>query len=147
MSSESTVRSIRSGDLALIETLRWEPREGFLRLDRHIRRLRHSAHALGFRQPDNLLGAITYAVGGDVPLRVRLTATVHGEVDVTTTLFIEVSEGDVWRLRIAPQRLACDNPFLRHKTTKREVHDAARLHFRQDEADEVVLLNERGEVC
>ncbi|MFN6952997.1 MAG: aminotransferase class IV, partial [Albidovulum sp.] len=36
---------------------------------------------------------------------------------------------------------------FRHKTTRREPYEAARAEFSKDEADEVILLNERGEVC
>ncbi|MGO7501158.1 aminotransferase class IV, partial [Rhizobium ruizarguesonis] len=36
---------------------------------------------------------------------------------------------------------------LRVKTTRRSVYEAARAEYRPDEADEVILLNERGEVC
>ena len=34
-------------DISLIETLRWEPGTGFVRLERHLARLARSAEALG----------------------------------------------------------------------------------------------------
>ena len=39
------------------------------------------------------------------------------------------------------------DPLLRHKTTRRQVYEAARAEFSRGEADEVLLVNERGEVC
>ena len=36
---------------------------------------------------------------------------------------------------------------IRHKTTRRQVYEAARAEFSREEADEVLLLNQRGEVC
>ncbi len=44
-------------------------------------------------------------------------------------------------------RLDSADPLLRHKTTRRQVYEAARAEFSREEADEVLLLNERGEVC
>ena len=37
--------------------------------------------------------------------------------------------------------------LLRHKTTRRAVYEAARAEYPAAEADEVLLLNERGEAC
>ncbi len=147
MSSKSAVRSRQSGDLALIETLRWEPEAGFLRLDQHLRRLNRSIDALGFLPPADPAMALKLAVGGDQPLRVRLSVSYRGKTEVTTAPFRPEAEGKVWRLRIAAQNLSSADAFLRHKTTRRDLHDAARAEFAGDDADEVLLLNERGEVC
>ena len=40
-----------------------------------------------------------------------------------------------------------DDPLYRHKTSRREPYEAARAEFSPEDADEVLLLNERGEVC
>lgn len=127
--------------------MRWEPENGFLRLDQHLRRLSRSADALGFRQPDGAEAQLTAAVSGDGPLRVRLAMTYRGKIDITTTPFEPEPEGRIWRLRIAGQRLASDDSLFRHKTTRRDPYDAARAEFSKAEADEVLLLNERGELC
>jgi 4-amino-4-deoxychorismate lyase len=147
MSSQSAVRSRKPADLSLIETMRWEPETGFLRLDQHMRRLKRSADALGFLQPDDPKAALQEAVAGDLPLRVRLTVTYRGRIEVTTSPFEPVPEDYIWRLRIAQQRLASDDAFLRHKTSRRELYETARAEFSSEEADEVLLLNERGELC
>src|SRR3546814_816379 len=146
MSSESTVRGGRPADLSLIETIRWEPGKGFLRLDHHMRRLKCSADALGFLQPDDPKAALQGAVTGELPLRVRLTVTYRGKIELTTSSFEPVPDDRIWRLRIAQQRLASDDAFLRHKTSRREAYEAARAEFSSEDADEVLLLNERGEV-
>jgi 4-amino-4-deoxychorismate lyase len=51
-----------------------------------------------------------------------------------------------WRVGVASERLAADDPWLRVKSTKREVYDRARAALPEG-LDEVVFLNERGEVC
>lgn len=134
-------------DFSLIETLRWQPDAGFLRLDQHLRRLSRSADALGFRQPLDAKGKLEKEVSGSEPLRVRLVMTYRGKMEVSATPFEPVPAQSVWRLKIAKTRLQSEDSLFRHKTTRREPYDAARAEFSKDEADEVILLNERGEVC
>lgn len=134
-------------DFSLIETLRWQPDAGFLRLDQHLRRLSRSADALGFRQPQDAKGKLEKEVSGDVPLRVRLVMTYRGKMEVTASPFEPVPEETVWRLRVAKTKLQSEDSLFRHKTTRREPYEAARAEFSKEEADEVILLNERDEVC
>ena len=51
MPAEGALRDGTAAGFELIETLRWEPETGFLRLDRHLQRLYASAHALGLSRP------------------------------------------------------------------------------------------------
>ena len=134
-------------DFSLIETMRWQPGDGFVRVDQHLRRLARSADALGFRQPQDPLGKLKAAAEGETPLRVRLTMNFRGKIEVTTTPFQEQPQDTVWKLRIAKTRLKSDDSLYRHKTSRREPYEAARAEFSAEEADEVLLLNERGEVC
>jgi 4-amino-4-deoxychorismate lyase len=134
-------------DFSLIETMRWQPDAGFLRLDQHLRRLSRSADALGFRQPQDAKARLEKEVSGNRPLRVRLVMTYRGKMEVTATPFEPMPEATVWRLKIARTRLQSEDSMFRHKTTRREPYEAARAEFTKDEADEVILLNERGEVC
>ena len=136
-------------DFSLIETMRWEPGTGFLRLDQHLRRLSRSADALGFRQPPaDLQKQLAAAVAvGETPLRVRLVMTYRGKVEITTTPFAPLAADTVWKIRIAKTAMPSDDPNCRHKTSRRELYEAARAEFTPDEADEVLLLNERGEIC
>jgi 4-amino-4-deoxychorismate lyase len=135
-------------EFSLIETMLWQPGDGFVRLERHLARLARSADALGFRQPEKPESALEEAVSGDAPLRVRLVSSFRGKVEVTTAPFQPVTPETVWRLRIATTvRLDSTDTLYRHKTTRREPYEAARAEFAPDEADEVLLVNERGELC
>jgi len=51
-----------------------------------------------------------------------------------------------WRLGLADARLQSSDPWLRLKTTRRAVYDAARATM-PGGFDELLLANERGEVC
>lgn len=148
MPAQGTLRDGKAAGFALIETLRWEPGQGFVRLDRHLQRLYASAHALGFPADPEATGeALRECQGERVPLRVRLTLSESGEAGGTTAPFEPLPADAVWTLRIAKTRLDAADPLLRHKTTRRAVYEAARAEFPRGAADEVVLLNERGEVC
>jgi 4-amino-4-deoxychorismate lyase len=148
MPAEGTLRDGTAAGFELIETLRWEPEEGFVRLDRHLARLYASAHALGFVADPEAIGEVLRDARGErVPLRVRLTLAKDGKASATTAPFEPLAADAVWTLRIAKTRLDADDPLIRHKTTRRAVYDAARAEFSHGEADEALLLNQRGEVC
>jgi 4-amino-4-deoxychorismate lyase len=78
---------------------------------------------------------------------VRLVMSFRGKMEITTTPFEAEPEEKVWRLKIAKTRLQSEDSLFRHKTSRRDPYEAARAEFSKDEADEVLLLNERDEVC
>lgn len=148
MSSESALRDGNGADYELIETLRWEPTAGFVRIERHLARLQASAGALGFgHDAAAVKHALAAAAGGPMPLRVRLTLSRAGEARCTSHPFQPIALGAVWTLRIARTRLDADDPLIRHKTSRRDVYQAARLEFTPAEADEVILVNHQGRLC
>ncbi|MBY3176023.1 MULTISPECIES: aminotransferase class IV family protein [Rhizobium] len=135
-------------DFSLIETLRWQPDEGFTRLRLHLARLSRSARRLGFPQPTDAEAKLEAAVAGAAgPLRIRLTFDTQGHIEVTRAAFAPLAPDAIWTVRVAETRLNSADRLLRVKTTRRAVYEAARAEYRPDEADEVMLLNERGEVC
>lgn len=148
MSVESTLRHGHSAGFELIETMRWEPQGGFLRAERHLSRLGASSIALGFVFDQHRIDrALHDAVGGNSPLRVRLALSPNGRAGVTTQAFAALAPDAVWTLRVAQTRLVSSDPLLRHKTTRRDAYDWARAEFSREAADELILLNEAGEIC
>lgn len=135
-------------DFSLIETLRYEPDAGFVRLRLHLARLKRSARRLGFDGAERAQAELRKAVEGAAsPLRVRLTLDRQGSIAVTTAAFTPLAADAVWRVRLAETRLSSEDKLLRVKTTRRDVYETARAEFSATEVDEVLLLNERGEVC
>ena len=134
-------------DFSLIETMRWEPGEGVVRLRLHLARLKRSAGRLGFPGVEKAEEALPAVHGESSPLRVRLTLSPSGEIAITTAPFTPLPENTVWRVAIAKTRLDSTDRLLRHKTTRRDLYEAARGEYPADVADEVLLLNERGEPC
>lgn len=148
MPAEGPLRDGQPARFELIETLRWEPGEGFLRGNRHLGRLAHSATELGFYFDEGKTrNRLASAIGGEKPLRVRLALKPDGEIEVATQPFAPLPAETVWRLAIARTRLASTDELLRHKTSLRSTYEAARAEFPPSEVEEVLLLNERGEVC
>lgn len=139
-------------DISLIETLRWEPSAGFVRLERHLARLMRSAAALGLSRAegaqDALIAALPpSALPGIAPLRIRLELFADGRIDVQAVPFTPLAPDTTWRLKIASTRLTSTDPLLRHKTSRRTAYTVARAEIPAAEAEEVLLLNQRGELC
>ncbi|MCX7306199.1 MAG: aminotransferase class IV family protein [Hyphomicrobiales bacterium] len=148
MPAEGALRDGTSPGFELIETLRWEPAGGFVRLARHLERLHRSADVLGFAyDATEVERVLERCAGGRLPLRVRLTLDSRGSAAATTAPFEPLPQRAVWTLRLARTQLRSAEPRLRHKTTLRSIYEAARAEFSRDDADEVLLSNERGEVC
>lgn len=149
MPAESPLRNGNAPGFSLIETLGWEPETGFVRLDRHLARLTASAEALGFRH-DTIAArtALSHATKGAAgPQRLRLTLSVDGSVEATAQPFPPLPDSSVWTLRLVRTQLSSQDTLLRHKTSRRSAYQEARAEYSAIEADEVLLANERGEIC
>lgn len=148
MSAESTLCDGQPAGFGLIETFRWEPAAGFVRLEGHIARLERSAAALGFTlDRASIVERLNMAASGEATLRMRLELYRDGRLDVTAQPFQALPAQTVWRLAIAQIRVRADDPMLIHKTTLRGLYEQARAEFTHDEANEVILLNEKDEIC
>lgn len=131
-------------DFELLETVRYEPGVGLRNRDRHLGRLTDSAAYFGFAT-DQVAAAVAeldgrLAAGG--PARVRLRLSRSGQVG-TDVFPLPASAGPVG-LVVDEEPVDSRSVWLQHKTSLREVYDSRQL--RHPEADDVVLLNERGEV-
>ena len=135
-----------AANFRLLETLRWSPEEGFALLERHLRRMERSARRFGFAFREAAVrAALEEAARGFAPRphRVRLLADRRGAVEVEAAPL--EGEKKVWRVALAARPVDSGEIFLRHKTTRREVYEAARAEMPAG-CDEVILWNERGEV-
>lgn len=135
--------AFRDPGLKLIETFGWDGTR-FPRLGRHRDRMRNSAQALGFAFSDRAFDRALADVGGPRPQRVRLTLDRAGLYQLTLAAMAPAAVP--WRLALAPVPVAADDPRLAHKTTDRALYDTVRAGL-PDGCDEVIFLNERGEVA
>jgi len=136
-------------DFSLIETMHFEPESGIIRRNLHSARLRNSAKVLGFQGAEQALAALDEATNAArSALRLRLELFANGRHDIASAPFVPAPEGIAWRIGIAHDaRLDSTDPILRHKTSRRAVYDAARAEHPRETIDEVILLNEKEEVC
>jgi 4-amino-4-deoxychorismate lyase len=149
MSSESALRDRAGARFDLIETMRWEPGTGFVRFERHLARLYASGRELGFSyDPERIGETLKNAIARpDETLRARLVLSPNGDAHASTQPYEPLPPHKVWTLRLARTRLSSADPLLRHKTSRRGAFVKARSEYHIHQADEVILLNERGEVC
>ena len=135
----------------LIETMLYEPREGIVLDARHMARLSGSAAYFGFTHDlATVRAAIADALKGreSERLRVRLTLAEDGTVSVTVSNQAVAGSDYEMGYVISLTRLSSANPFLYHKTTRRELYDAEWAHYNAAcGADEVVYFNEVGSLC
>lgn len=137
--------ALRSGagtpGLKLIETLRADCAPARMAL--HRARMAAGAAALGWSFDAGAFDRVA-AVDPADGLRLRITLDAAGRFDATQAALPE--SRSPWRLALAEARLTSSDPWLRIKSTRRAAYDAARAALPVG-VDEVVLQNERGEVC
>ena len=149
MSAQSPLRDGDTADFELIETMRWEPGPGFLRFDRHLVRLYGSAAGLGFIcDPQRIAEVLSDALDGSrAAMRTRLALARNGDATASAQPYEPLAADKVWVLRLARTKLDSSNTLLRHKTSRRQLYIHARSEYLITQADEVLLANERGEIC
>ena len=142
MESSLSERAVAQ-DIHLIETLAWDG-QSLRHLDAHLARLAASADLLGFPFEADRARLELRAMCDNGPARLRLTLTSKGHVAVQSAPMPAAKP--LWRVGPAKQRLTSTDPWLQMKSSHRPAYDAARAALPAD-LDEVILLNERGEVC
>jgi para-aminobenzoate synthetase/4-amino-4-deoxychorismate lyase len=132
-------------DFKVLETILWRRGEGFYLLEEHIRRAANSAVYFGYEfDEDEIRCLLEDAVAGlgDDSYRVRLLQGRSGMACVEA-IALDAMDG-VRRVGVVFGAAESGNAFLYHKTTKRDVYESAKVL--RSECDDVLLVNERGEV-
>jgi para-aminobenzoate synthetase/4-amino-4-deoxychorismate lyase len=138
--AKARVLTARRPPFDLLETLRRDPAEPPLHLDRHIARLRGSAGYFGFAFDEAAVRAALNEASepADRPVRVRLRMARSGALEVGVTPF---DLGEPEQVRVALDDVPVDpaDVFLFHKTSLRaRFQDALRRH---PDVDDVLLVN------
>ncbi len=129
--------------LDLIETFAFLPQAGFVRLERHLARMAASAARLGIPFDPAAANAMLRKNEPAVPSRMRVRLAEDGGLSVNSTPLEPAPAA--WRYVISPRRLSSGDELLRHKTGWREMFEAEWAGS-GGACDEIVFLNERGEV-
>ena len=133
--------------LELIETLRWLPDKGFVRLELHLARMARSAEFFGMAfDREEALRSLEEVAASEHDLRVRLTLNECGEFRCTTAPLGKTQTR--WTYAVSPQRVQSGDALARHKTSWREFWDDEQARLSQETGcDETIFLNERGEIA
>lgn len=130
----------------LIETILWNG--DYFLLDMHLDRMRASARYFEFAfdpiEIEARLSAEARQFAAGEPYRVRLLLNAGGEVTVESAK--HPPQPATGRIRLADERVNSHDVFLRHKTTHRERYNRLLAQAVDDGYDEVLFLNERGEL-
>jgi para-aminobenzoate synthetase/4-amino-4-deoxychorismate lyase len=141
---KAAVLDHRPAEYELLETMRFEPGTGLRNGPRHLARLAASADLRGFRlDPGAAEAALADRLAGSGPARVRLRLRRDGGLSVDLQPLPAPQEGPV-RLSVDPEPVDSTDPALFTKTTLREPYE--RRFARRGDADDAVLVNERGEL-
>jgi para-aminobenzoate synthetase/4-amino-4-deoxychorismate lyase len=143
--AKARVLTERRPEFGLLETLAHVPDTGFRHLEAHLDRLRSSARYFGFTYDEGAVrDALAKAVVEvDGPARVRCVIHRAGSANAHASP-LHPDPGAPVRLAIDEPTVDPRDPFLFHKTTTRQRYtDAAARH---PDADDVLLVNLRGEV-
>ena len=134
------VESGRSFDL--IETMRFEPEEGVVDLERHLARMKASAEALDFEfdrhHVRNELQAATFRLKHGAKLRLLLSPT--GAIAIESNALPKPVDEPV-RVALAVRQVRGSDFRLRHKTSDRAFYDEPRVAAG---AFEVIFTDEEG---
>ena len=141
---ESPFREPAPKDLKVIETFGFQPDEGFIRLDRHLHRLAATCDTLEIPCDLDVCRQKLEELPISESLRVRLTVSTEGEVEVTSAIMAPAP--DKWRIGVYAERLNSSDLWLQVKTTERALYNRARAEL-PDSIDEYIFLNEKSEVC
>ena len=144
--AKARVLTSRRPSFELVETLLHDPEDGYRRLDEHLERLRSSADYFGFVFDEHAVrGALTEAAASSLkrPLRVRLTLARSGSI-AWGALPMPASTNDHVRVALDDVPVDPTDVMLFHKTSLRTRYEEARA--RHPDADDVLLINTRGEM-
>jgi para-aminobenzoate synthetase/4-amino-4-deoxychorismate lyase len=143
--AKARVLTDRRPGFELLETLLHEPGTGLRRLERHLERLRGSAGYFGYEYDERAVRAALEAESasaGNRPSRVRLLLNRTGRITIASMPLAAGREPAVLEIDDVP--VDPEDALLFHKTSRRERYEAARA--RHPDADDVLLVNVRGEI-
>jgi para-aminobenzoate synthetase / 4-amino-4-deoxychorismate lyase len=137
----AVLRRVR-GRFELLETLRFD-HDGARHLPQHLQRLAASADYFGF--PVDCAAIDREVRQQQLPAEAQRMRIL---VDRVGRHRIEImplgAAAEVVRLAVATDRVSSSDPFLCHKTTRRDTYDNARMQH--PDVDDVILVNEFGEL-
>ncbi|MCP5100792.1 MAG: aminodeoxychorismate synthase component I, partial [Chloroflexi bacterium] len=146
--TKARVLKAKRPSFQLLESLLWQPSDGYFLLTEHLLRLTQSAEYFSFPIDVELVEKQLHQFAEQLsdPAKVRLLMHQNGKLDIEAA---PLSAGmgalpDPLNIGLAANSVQSDNIWLYHKTTHRQVYADARAA--SPDCDELILWNERGEL-
>ncbi len=115
-------------DFDLLESLLWDPTDGFYLLERHLQRLRQAARyfviSLDVDAAERALYDYVVTLPS-LPHKVRLLVSQQSDISVEAAPIVADATKRPLRLGLAAEPVQTANPFLYHKTSHRTVYEQA----------------------
>jgi len=128
----------------ILESLLYDPGDGWFLLETHVRRAAESAAYFGYPFQEaamrEILDACVASQSNGQPLKVRWLLSADGRMHAEASVLAGGDE--TWTVGIADNACRHDDVFVYHKTTHRHVYDEALKRF--PACRDVILVNEQG---
>ncbi len=163
---KARILTVRQAEFSLLESLLWMPgvgqisylpanqqvgnlphKDGYWLLHEHLQRLQASAEYFGIPLDAGAAKAALDSLAERLPPqphKVRLLVARDGRISTEAAPLDESYWLEPVRLELASHPVDAEDVFLYHKTTHRQVYEAARAGC--VEGDDVLLYNQQGEV-
>ena len=132
-------------DFSLLETMLWTPAQGVFLFDYHLKRMAESAQYFGFsfdrRAVEAALDELTQTFGQN-RYRIRLIQSRDSALQLEHNVLRHSVSPPVSLIGLAQQPVDREDPFLYHKTTRRDVYRRALESV--SGCDDVLLWNTDG---
>lgn len=131
-------------EFQLLETLLWTPGDGVFLLERHLKRLEKSADYFDFSISAGKIRSQLTGLNLAEASRIRLLVSRTGAITIETAPFNPATASLPARVRVALSPVDDSDRFLYHKTTRRQIYEAAKADV--TDCDDVLLWNPAGEL-
>ncbi|MDG4553334.1 MAG: aminodeoxychorismate synthase component I [Candidatus Competibacter sp.] len=140
------VLTARQPRFQLLESLLWEPGDGYFLLEAHLARLADTAVYFNIPLDRSVIKARLreLATPLNAASKIRLLLDRNGAFTMEVVSLTQETSPPPVRIGLAQAPVDSHVIWLYHKTTRREIYDAARAS--RPDCDEVILWNERGEL-
>ncbi|MFM6312193.1 MAG: chorismate-binding protein, partial [Dolichospermum sp.] len=136
---KAQVLTLNQPDFSLLETILWQPQNGYFVLNYHLQRLEDSANYFGFKvninHVKNQLDQLTQSFANQ-DYKLRLLLDSQGEI-IYQTMPLLPNNQEFVKLGMCCTPIDSSNIFLYHKTTNRQVYEIAKASF--PDCDDVLL--------
>ena len=132
----------------LIETLKWTPKDGFMRLELHASRLLKNAREFEYSIDLNILFSLLDAevVNNTTPKRIRISLSKAGQIVIQSETLSPFSSPV--KLAISKNILTSQKQIYRAKVDARTFYDGERSRLKLlTSCDEVLFLNTKDQLC